>query len=287
PLLAVSRGEAWFGSWEGIAWHFVHGTLAPSDVSRGAASTIRTIARTRDGSVWIGHDADLTIVRPSGAPVEVAVDAVSIAPRADGSAWLLGSDGAVLIGALAPSGTVVRGVARPPFDWGARMVADRDGSAWALGGSVSGPGLLVVHLVSGHWSVVPAPAGAAIVMIAGDPDGGIWGLASRPDGILLVRDQGRGWRSMGGVPMVGATDLAVGPRGIVWISGGSLVRTDGAGRWETIAGSGAEAISPIEAPVGVRGFAPSPTRRFSAPSVAPDGTLYVACPSGICRLAGL
>lgn len=270
PLLALSRGEAWFGSWQGVAWHLLGSTLVPRDVSGGEVSTVRSIARDPSGTIWIGHDADLTLVRPNGASIEIAVQAVSIATRGDGSAWLLAPDGTAFRAAPFPSGIVIDALERPPFDWGARIVADADGSAWALGGSLSGPNLLVAHLVGAHWRVVPPPTGAALTAIAPDAGGGIWGLATRPGGrVLLERDEGSGWRSAGEVPMLGATDLAVARSGTVWVAGDALARTDGAGRWETVA-LGSSVVDP--------------TRRFYAPSVARDGTLYVVCPSGICRV---
>jgi hypothetical protein len=68
--------------------------------------------------------------------------------------------------------------------------------------------------------------------------------------------------------MLAATDLAVGPNGIAWVAGDALARTDSAGHWETVAGSSSTHDT---------------ARRFYAPSVAPDGTVYVVCPSGICR----
>lgn len=269
PLLALSHGEAWFGSWQGIAWHLASGKLAPRDVSAGASSTIRALARAADGSIWIGHDADLTVVKPTGASVEVAVDAISIADASAGRVWLLGSDGTALLGSLFPSGVVIDAIARPPFDWGARIIGDPDGSAWALGGSLTGPDLVVVHLVGDRWTVVRRLVGATIITITGDPRHGLWALASRSGGrILLLRDDGSGWRSVGDVPMLAATDLAAGKDGTVWVAGSALARTDGAGRWETVAGS--SAIHDM-------------TRRFYAPSVAADGTVYVVCPSGICR----
>jgi hypothetical protein len=288
-VVAVARDEAWAIDRDGRLWRYVDGAWSfgmPGQPSRAtaivAASGGDLVAATPDG-VALLRDGVWTMVATGSAGL--------VAVGADGTVRFAGPlsvAGPGEIGGfrLDDPGRALPAIPGPPVPSVDHLVVGPDGAPWAGRshyGTVGDPSSTEIGLFryrDGRWQRVLAdalerPDHWSVGDLAVTPNGDAWvRWDPLPDtgreASAWTRFDGAAWTILDAAngPPATTWDLGVAPDGTVWAATlDGLARYDGT-RWSAVAGV------PLHGPYQGRPW-----------SVAADGTVFLAGPSGLARIA--
>lgn len=287
-FVAVSRDELW--ATDGGLWHWRDGDwFSEPDyaVLPGVPSSSATLALGPDGRAWLASALGVAVREGGHWTLVDDRPAKTVAPAADGTAWVGGETADSDVRTLGFDGSAWRSEAAPdtPFGSVASMAIDREGTVWATSMDFwpMDPAGCLARLVGDRWEIVEpfGPGLECYAEVKVSPDGDVWisgeahphgyaggwgsdGVAARFDGrTWTVYDEADGLRPVIGCFVYGFSacqTLAFTPDGAAWVATKEgIARFDGT-RWTMVVDDG-------------RGYGPI--------AAAPDGSVWAAGPAGL------